>query len=160
MQFRFTAEQELLRESVHSWVRSLRDNGVHRAALAGSDFGRDELWSQIVDLGWVGIAIPVELGGGGGDLVDACIVLEALAGGLAPLPFAGNAILVPAILRDNNPTLLTEVALGRRRIAPLISADFSWSERDTEMVAWDWWPGDDLLLWHPGAGDCGACWDH
>src|SRR5271167_1014679 len=36
------------------------------------------LYKKVADLGWLGVAIPTEFGGSGGDMVDLCLFLEEI----------------------------------------------------------------------------------
>lgn len=65
------------------------------ASLAGFD---DELWKTIVELGWTGLAIPSELGGGGGSLVDVGLV--ALEVGRAAVASPWRATVTAAIVAE------------------------------------------------------------
>ena len=42
----------------------------------------DELWRQIVSVGWTGLVFPEQYGGTGGDFIDLAVLLEALSGHL------------------------------------------------------------------------------
>jgi alkylation response protein AidB-like acyl-CoA dehydrogenase len=44
-----------------------------------------ELYKQMAELGWLGVATPEEYGGSGGGLVDLCLFLEETTRGLAPI---------------------------------------------------------------------------
>ncbi|MCL6647389.1 MAG: acyl-CoA/acyl-ACP dehydrogenase [Chloroflexi bacterium] len=61
------------------------------------------LWKQLAELGWLGLALPEEVGGSGGDLVDLCVLLEEMGRALLPGPF------LPAIV----PVATTIARLGR-----------------------------------------------
>ncbi|MFN8534773.1 MAG: acyl-CoA dehydrogenase family protein [Dehalococcoidia bacterium] len=50
------------------------------------------LWKQMADLGWMGLALPEEYGGSGGNLVDLCVLLVEMGRALVPGPF------LPAVL--------------------------------------------------------------
>jgi isovaleryl-CoA dehydrogenase len=44
-----------------------------------------DLYKQMAELGWLGVATPEEYGGAGGGLVDMCLFLEETTRGLAPI---------------------------------------------------------------------------
>jgi alkylation response protein AidB-like acyl-CoA dehydrogenase len=52
----------------------------------------DDLWNQIVDLGWTAILVPEEQGGLGLGLVDAVVVLEEMGRVPFPGPYFSSAI--------------------------------------------------------------------
>ena len=68
-----------------------------------SERGYDEsLWKLLCEqVGAAALVVPEELGGAGGELADAAVVLEELGRALVPTPLLG--------------TTLAELALARRR---------------------------------------------
>jgi acyl-CoA dehydrogenase len=56
---------------------ALTENGL----LANSP----EVLARMAELGWLGVSLPEEYGGGGAGMVDECIFLEETARGLAPI---------------------------------------------------------------------------
>jgi len=53
----------------------------------------DELWRQIVGLGWTGVAFPEQYGGTGGNFADLGVLLEEIGRSLAPAPFFSTVVL-------------------------------------------------------------------
>jgi alkylation response protein AidB-like acyl-CoA dehydrogenase len=83
MDFAESAEQQLLRKSVaqlaarygHSyWLEKARTGGK-----------TDELWTEVGRLGYLGVNIPEEYGGGGRGILELAIVCEELAAAGCPL---------------------------------------------------------------------------
>lgn len=66
-----------------------KETGSHeqrtRLTRGGQDRHNADLYRRLGQLGWVGVALPAEYGGSGGDLVDECIMLQELARGGAPI---------------------------------------------------------------------------
>ncbi len=52
-----------------------------------------ELYEQVAELGWLGIAIPEQYGGAGGGMVDLCLFLEETARGLCPIGGFGVSMI-------------------------------------------------------------------
>jgi alkylation response protein AidB-like acyl-CoA dehydrogenase len=74
-----------------TWTR------VREAALAGA---YDEtLWSEIVELGWPGIAVSEEHGGQGLGIVELAVLLEELGYACAAVPFLSTAVAAAVIDR-------------------------------------------------------------
>jgi alkylation response protein AidB-like acyl-CoA dehydrogenase len=95
VQLVLTEDQELIAKTAADFVeekspvsrfRTLRDSGD---PLGYSK----ELWTEMAELGWVGIPIGEEYGGAGMGLADLAIVLEALGRNLAPEPFISSVLL-------------------------------------------------------------------
>jgi len=53
----------------------------------------DELWRQIVSLGWTGLAFPEQYGGTGGSFLDLTVLLEEMGRSLMPGPFFSTVLL-------------------------------------------------------------------
>ena len=53
----------------------------------------DELWRQMVALGWTGVAFPEQYGGTGGNFADLGVLLEEIGRSLAPSPFFSTVVL-------------------------------------------------------------------
>src|SRR5258705_13209300 len=85
-----TEERELLRETVAALVDKHASPAAVREAMA-SERGYDEsLWKLLCEqVGAAALVVPDELGGAGGELADAAVVLEELAKGLVPTPLLG-----------------------------------------------------------------------
>ena len=94
MDFEFSADQEMLRDSVHRFLADKAPVAYVRDAYEadGSELGRDDVWTGLRDIGAVGLLVPEEHGGAGMGMVDAAVVLEELGGALCPAPYASSAI--------------------------------------------------------------------
>ena len=68
-------------------------------ALLTDDLGYDaEAWSEMAELGWLGIAIPEEEGGLGLELADLVPIAEAMGKHLMNSPFTSTTLAAQAIL--------------------------------------------------------------
>ena len=67
-----------------------------------SERGYDEsLWKLLCEqVGAAALVVPEELGGAGGELADAAVVLEELGKGLVPTPLLGTTLAELALLAD------------------------------------------------------------
>lgn len=87
-----TPEQQLLRDSVAALAKRYGHQYFVSKAKAGEH--TDELWAEAGKLGYVGVSLPIEYGGGGG-ITELAIVCEELAAGGSPLLLL---IVSPAIV--------------------------------------------------------------
>jgi isovaleryl-CoA dehydrogenase len=76
-----------------------------------------EIYKQMAELGWLGVATPEEYGGTGGGLVDLCLFLEETTRGLAPIGgFGVTEIVGGAYERFGTPAqkekMLTGIVAG------------------------------------------------
>lgn len=104
-------ERELLRDTVAALVDKHASPEAVRTAAA-SERGYDEaLWAMLCDqVGAAALVVPEELGGAGGELADAAVVLEELGKALVPTPLLGTILAQLALLSLDDPdTDLLEV---------------------------------------------------
>jgi alkylation response protein AidB-like acyl-CoA dehydrogenase len=99
-----TEERELLRATVAAVVDKHASPAAVREAMA-SDRGYDEsLWKLLCEqVGAAALVVPEELGGAGGELADAAVVLEELGKVLAPTPLLGTTLAELALLAADEP---------------------------------------------------------
>ena len=97
-------ERELLRETVASLVEKHAAPEAVRRAME-SDRGYDEkLWTLLCEqVGAAAMVIPEELGGAGGELADAAVVISELGKGLVPTPLLGTTLTQLALLASDEP---------------------------------------------------------
>jgi alkylation response protein AidB-like acyl-CoA dehydrogenase len=94
-----TEERELLRATVAALVDKHASPAAVREAMA-SERGYDEsLWKLLCEqVGAAALVVPEELGGAGGELADAAVVLEELGKALVPTPLLGTTLAELALL--------------------------------------------------------------
>jgi alkylation response protein AidB-like acyl-CoA dehydrogenase len=81
MEFAFTQEQEELRREARSFLEANPDAPL----------------SELRDLGWLGVSVPEERGGGGLSFVDEAILFEEAGRALYSGPFLTTAVVLPAL---------------------------------------------------------------
>ncbi|BAU72896.1 acyl-CoA dehydrogenase family protein [Metapseudomonas furukawaii] len=104
MEFAFSDEQEMIRESAESFLADVSDSAAVRAAMA-SERGYDpELWQRLCrEMVWPAIHIPEAHGGLGLGFVELAILLEQMGRRLFCSPFFATACLAtPALLLAGN----------------------------------------------------------
>jgi len=97
-------ERELLRQTVAALVDKHASPAAVRDAMA-SERGYDEsLWKLLCEqVGAAALVVPEELGGAGGELGDAAVVLEELGKRLVPTPLLGTTLAELALLAATEP---------------------------------------------------------
>ena len=110
-------ERELLRSTVAALVEKHASPEAVRQAME-SEHGYDEsLWKLLCEqVGAAALVVPEELGGAGGELADAAVVLEELGKGLVPTPLLGTTLAELALLSLDEPDgdALEELAAGTK----------------------------------------------
>ena len=76
-----------------------------------------EVWQKIVDMGWLGAAIPEEYGGLGLGMLELCVIAEELGRVLAPVPFGSSAFFFAEAIKlagseEQKSELLPKIADG------------------------------------------------
>ena len=106
-------EREMLRATVAALVEKHANPEAVRAAIE-SEKGYDEnLWQLLCEqVGAAALVVPEELGGAGGELGDAAVVLEELAKGLVPTPLLGTTLAELALLAAGEEEPLEGLAEG------------------------------------------------
>ena len=88
-------EEKMLQASVRDFLEAECPTTLVRDMETDDRGYPAELWTKVVELGWVGLALPEEYGGQGLPLSYMGIVLEELGRALAPLPV--HSTTVPAL---------------------------------------------------------------
>jgi alkylation response protein AidB-like acyl-CoA dehydrogenase len=91
VEFDFNDEQREIKSTAHEFI-SARFKPEKVRGLAESDNPYDdEIWGEMCELGWPGIAIAEEYGGQGLGVVELVILQEELGYACAPSPMISNA---------------------------------------------------------------------
>jgi len=93
MNFGFSEEQEMLRESARKFLEAECPTAFVRKMMEHETAHSAELWKRLADLGWLGLLIPQRFGGMGGSLLDASVVVEEMGKALLPGPFFATVLL-------------------------------------------------------------------
>ena len=83
MNFVESEERQALRKAVFDFGSKYGAEYFTAKARAGEK--TTELWSEAGKLGYLGVNVPAEYGGGGGGITDLAIVCEELAAAGCPL---------------------------------------------------------------------------
>lgn len=116
-------EQKMLAKTAHEFIRERAPAARIRAFRDSSDkvgFSR-ELWSEMAELGWLGLQIPERYGGMELGFFDLAVVLEQSGRELMPEPFVSTLLLgTQALLlggsEEQKRALLPGVAAGETLI--------------------------------------------
>lgn len=120
MDFAFSEEQQMLRDSARGFLSS-KFTPERVAELAESSEGWDSAsWSELAELGWIGLSVPEEQGGAGFGFIEEAVLFEELGRSLYPGPyFATVGLALPALVSSGS---LAQVIAGEK------TATFAWAE--------------------------------
>lgn len=120
MDFKLNDDQEDLRKVARSFLEARCSTEVVRRieadAATGGPGHLPEVWAEMAEMGWVGLALP----GGGGDLVDLAVLFEELGRSVCPTPLFSSVVLGGLTLADAG-RLPDGVAGGTTLIATAIA---------------------------------------
>ena len=88
-------EQKMLSKTAHEFIRERAPAARIRTFRDSGDelgFSR-EIWTEMAELGWLGLQIPEEYDGLGLGFFDLCVVLEQSGRELMPEPFVSTLLL-------------------------------------------------------------------
>ncbi len=116
MDFGFSEEQEMLRQSARALLEKECPSTLVRKMMEDERGFDVALWKRMAELGWLGLVIPEEYGGGGLSYVDLILIMEEMGRVVLPLPFIWTLMFAEAIQRAGSDgqksTLLPKVASG------------------------------------------------
>lgn len=117
MNFDFSDEQKLLRQTAREYFEAHAPLSVCRGVLESDASYSEALWKGIGALGWPATAIPEEYGGAGFGYLELAVLAEELGRVLAPVPFSSSIYLaVEALLlagtREQKAAYLPRFATG------------------------------------------------
>ena len=99
MDFNFTDEQNMLRDSIGKMVQQKYDFDSRKKALADGGW-RPAIWAEMAEMGLMMAPLPEDMGGLGGDAIDALVIMEEFGKGLVTEPFIPSVIASGGLIRD------------------------------------------------------------
>ncbi len=99
---RFTDEQTMILESARDFCRDKSPVPAVRALLSSEAGYSDEVWQEMVALGWLGIAVPEQFGGSDMGFGSVVPLAESMGRALLATPFFSTTLAAQAILRAGN----------------------------------------------------------
>ena len=110
MNFEFTEEQTMIKDSVSRFVRDEYDFDTRRTIIDSDEGISREFWSMFAELGWLSVPFAEEYGGFGGSVEDIVAVMEELGKGIVVEPYASTVVVFGGLLSaSDNSALKAEV---------------------------------------------------
>jgi pimeloyl-CoA dehydrogenase small subunit len=100
MDFSFSEEQTLLRNTVQSFLQDKYDFDTRRKIVASDEGFRRDYWQQFAELGLLAAPFSEEMGGLGGGPIDTMIIMEEFGRHLVVEPFLETVVLAGGFLHE------------------------------------------------------------
>jgi alkylation response protein AidB-like acyl-CoA dehydrogenase len=110
-----TDDHETLRRSARRWLDDRCAPSVPRALLESDDEPLPAFWPELADMGWLGLHVSEDYGGGGATLLELAVVLEEAGRHLLPGPFLGTVTAAAVIAACDNEQ-------ARKALLPMLTA--------------------------------------
>lgn len=150
MDFSYTEEQQMLRDSIARFVQNDYDFD-QRVRLVKSETGYSrEHWQLFAELGWLMVPFSEADGGLGGSATDLMVVMEELGKGIVVEPLLATAVLAGGLIAAAGSAEQKEQLLGRVMAGELQLA-FAYAEPQSRYQLEDvatsaHWVGDCWML--------------
>ena len=110
MDFNFTEEQSMLRDTVASFLQDKYDFETRRRIVASDSGWRQDYWSAFAnELGILGAPFSEELGGLGGGPIENMIVMEEFGKALVVEPYLGTVVIGGGFLKHSGYSAASDV---------------------------------------------------
>ncbi|MBI1250990.1 MAG: pimeloyl-CoA dehydrogenase small subunit [Alphaproteobacteria bacterium] len=121
MDFNFTDEQNMLRDSISRFIASEYDFDKRRAMLKSDEAGKKH-WAAFAEMGLMAAPLPEAHGGLGGGPIDVLVVMEEFGKGLVVEPYVQTVVIGGGMLARSGTAAQKEehlpaIASGERIIA-------------------------------------------
>lgn len=128
MNFDFTEEQGMLRDSVARYVQDSYDFDTRRKIAASEEAMSRANWQTFAELGWLSVPFAEEHGGFGGSPVDTMVMMEEFGKGLVLEPYLATVLLFGGLLQRGG-TVEQQAELIPRIIEGSCLGAFAYLER-------------------------------
>ena len=99
MDFSYTEEQGLLRDSIARFLADHYDFETFKRVSRSEPGWRPEIWKQFAELGLLGASLPEDFGGLGGGPIETLVVMEEFGKALVVEPYVPTVVIGGSLLR-------------------------------------------------------------
>lgn len=131
MDLEFTEDQNILKFSAQNFLKKECPPSLIKQMKDDERGYPQELWNKMVELGWLGVMIPEEYGGIGGNFLDLAIILESMGKVCCPGPYFSTVVLgglaiLSAGSDDQKQRLLPKLVNGELILALAMTEPGAW----------------------------------
>ena len=147
MSISLSEEQGMLLDTAREFCRKRSDTQAVRALLPSASGYDEQVWQEMAELGWLGVAIDEAYGGSGLGIGSAIPIVECMGKRLLSTPFIVTTLAAQALQRSGTQALceryLPALAGGEVATLGLLESE-DWGETEVALSVTE--EGDTLLL--------------
>jgi acyl-CoA dehydrogenase len=132
----FTEEQTMLLETAVDFCRKNSPLDGVRRQIEQEDSVDAAIWTEMADLGWLGITIPEQYGGLGLSLADVVPIVESMGRHLMGSPYVPTVLAAHALVVSGTKTQknhwLPQIAAGTAATMALTEEDGNWRLQEVQ----------------------------
>lgn len=118
MDYGFNEQQEMLKRTARDFLNTGCPKKLVKNMVLDERGYPQELWHEMTELGWMGLAFPEKYGGTGGSFLDLAVLLEEIGRACLPSPFFATVVLAGMIILETGSEtqkqeLLPKIAEGK-----------------------------------------------
>ena len=99
MNLEFSEDQKFVQKTARDFLAERASLDACRRVLESPELAFDaELWKGVGEMGWLGAAVPEELGGAGLGTLELVLIAEEIGRALAPIPFGPSVYVATEAL--------------------------------------------------------------
>ncbi len=136
MNFEYSEEQTMIKDSVARFVRDQYDSDTRRSIIDSADGINRDYWAKFAELGWLSVPFGEEYGGFGGGVEDIAAIMEELGKGIVVEPFVPTVLMFGGLLAHGNNDALKTSYLPRIIAGDCLGA-FAFLERQSRFEMTD-----------------------
>ena len=150
MKLTLTEEQEMLKKTARDFLADkCQKKFVKQMEESETGYSTD-LWQEMAELGWMGLAFPEKYGGGDMNFLDLAVLLEEMGRACLPGPFFSTVLLggLPILdvgSEEQKQEYLPELIRGEK-ILSLALSEAGYQNYDTSAVKVEATPDDDNYI--------------
>jgi acyl-CoA dehydrogenase len=134
----FSDEEGMILDSAREFCRDKSTIADVRQLLSSESGFNPAVWQQMVDLGWLGLAIPEEFGGSGLGIGATVPIAECMGRQMLSTPFFSTTLAAQLLLRAGTPAQkenwLAQLANGKIATLALLDGE-DWGDEELSATA-------------------------
>ena len=111
MNFDYTEEQTMIKDSVARFVRDEYDFDTRRKIIESDEGISRDYWNTFAELGWLSVPFAEEYGGFGGNVDDLAAVMEEIGKGIVVEPYASTIVMFGSLMSASTNEALKETVI-------------------------------------------------